>query len=693
MSDDGVTEAFFACDGATFPRDIDTHGEPLSRISTYGDTSERSVRITQVSTRVIDHLPPRAQDLLALATYASAIDQRIDRGTTAIDVHRQRWRRRLHVAMPVRDLEFWSQPEIVPLVQQALHVASEDTWRLSFTQASFDFIQPSLFPPGMPRMYEEADTVVLFSGGMDSLCATVSAMAEDGRRPLVVSRGSSNHVDKWQTDLLARLRTSFPAWELPHIVFTMNQRNLPKPESSQRTRAFLYVALGAAIAASDGIDRIVLADNGYVSLNPQISGAITGALASRGTHPMFLRVMNQLLRYVFTDRRMTLENPLRYATRAEALSMLTNHGQGALIADTRSCGKHRGPERTRHVPHCGGCSQCVDRRTAVIRTVLEDVDPRSRYGIDIFTDTLPDGEIRDFVVSYFRFAQDLHERDADTVLDLVSLDTCLDPDSPDVTTDAIQLADVLVRHSQEAVTVLSDMYRRHAADLGANRLSEGSLLRILPTRPALSDPLLCPGTSQPSSLIDRQMEPPTLVRSGAFWEVVYDGEKAVFRDSKGMHYLAHLLNAPGTEMHVHTLMSGARPGGVGSLSREDELHISNDRYPVLDIAARRAYEDRARAIQNELQQDPATARREELLGELDVIATEMSKATAKGGTSRAFATDDEKARSAVSKAIYRALRHIEDELPSLGAHLKAELSVGVSCIYHPRPLMRWQVAA
>jgi 7-cyano-7-deazaguanine synthase in queuosine biosynthesis len=692
MSDDGVTEAFFACDGATFPHDVDTHGEPLGRISTYGDTNERSVRITQVTTRVIDRLPPRAQDLLALATYASAIDQRIDRGTTAIDVHRQRWRRRLHVAMPVQDLDFWSQPEIVALVQQALYVASEDTWRFSFTQASVDFVQPSLFPPGTPRRYEGADTVVLFSGGMDSLCATVSAMAEDGCRPLVVSRGSSNHVDKWQTDLLARLRRSFPTWELPHIVFTMNQRNLPKPESSQRTRAFLYAALGAAIAASDGIDRIILADNGYVSLNPQISGAITGALASRGTHPMFLRVMNQLLRHVFTDH-MTLENPLRYATRAEALSLLTHHGQGALIADTRSCGKHRGPERTRHVPHCGGCSQCVDRRTAVIRAMLEDVDPRSRYGIDIFTDTLPNGDIRDFVVSYFQFAQDLHERDADTVLEMMSLDTCLDPDSPDVTTDAIQLADVLVRHSQEAVTVLSDMYRRHAADLGANRLAEGSLLRLLPDSAPLISTRERTQSAQPSSLVDQQMEPPKLVRSGAFWEVEYEGEKAVFRDSKGMGYLARLLNAPGTEMHVHTLMSSARTGGVNSLSREDDLHISNDRYPVLDISARRAYEDRARAIQNELQQGLTTGRREELLGELEVIASEMSKATAKGGTSRAFATDDEKARSAVSKAIHRALGHIKDELPSLAAHLEAELTVGISCIYHPRPLMRWQVAA
>src|SRR5262249_59597755 len=63
----------------------------------------------------------------------------------------------------------------------------------------------------------------------------------------------------------------------------------------QRTRSFLFASLGVAAASELGTPPVLLADNGVVSLNLPISGQLVGALATRSTHPSFLRLFNALV--------------------------------------------------------------------------------------------------------------------------------------------------------------------------------------------------------------------------------------------------------------------------------------------------------------------------------------------------------------------------------------------------------------
>jgi hypothetical protein len=60
-------------------------------------------------------------------------------------------------------------------------------------------------------------------------------------------------------------------------------------EYTQRSRSFLYAALGATVAAMVGRDRIRFYENGVVSLNLPVSAQAIGARATRTTHP---RVLN-----------------------------------------------------------------------------------------------------------------------------------------------------------------------------------------------------------------------------------------------------------------------------------------------------------------------------------------------------------------------------------------------------------------
>jgi hypothetical protein len=76
-----------------------------------------------------------------------------------------------------------------------------------------------------------------------------------------------------------------------------------------------------------------------------------------------------------------------------------------------SCNQSR---RTKVYPHCGTCSQCVDRRFAVTYAGLDTPDELNGYEKDIFTDELKEGEERTQAWSAVQFALDIRQRDADS---------------------------------------------------------------------------------------------------------------------------------------------------------------------------------------------------------------------------------------------------------------------------------------
>jgi hypothetical protein len=76
-------------------------------------------------------------------------------------------------------------------------------------------------------------------------------------------------------------------------------------------------------------------------------------------------------------------------------------------------------------------------------------------------------------------------------------------------------------------------------------------------------------------------------------------------------------------------------------------------------------------------------------GEIGAIQAYLAAATRRGGRSRAFGDETEKARKAVSKAINRSLKAIEASHPALGRHLRRFLDIGHTCRYHPDPPVQW----
>jgi hypothetical protein len=83
----------------------------------------------------------------------------------------------------------------------------------------------------------------MFSGGLDSLAGTVETARAGGRVALVSHRPVST-LSSRQRELFIELQKEFPG-RLIHVPVWINKRSGLSREPTQRTRSFLFAALGA----------------------------------------------------------------------------------------------------------------------------------------------------------------------------------------------------------------------------------------------------------------------------------------------------------------------------------------------------------------------------------------------------------------------------------------------------------------
>jgi hypothetical protein len=180
------------------------------------------------------------------------------------------------------------------------------------------------------------------------------------------------------------------------------------------------------------------------------------------------------------------------------------------------------------------------------------------------------------------------------------------------------------------------------------------------------------------------------LRQNDYWTIRYCGHAALLKSTRGLHYLAVLLRDPGREFHVRELL--ARPIAVSTPAAVS----ANQRvtgglcagFPVLDAQAKAEYERRINDLRQDLNQAERfndLQRKTEVQNELQAIEDHLASAVGLGGRDRRTSSNAERARSAVTKCIKKAIREIGEAIPSLGYHLAARIKTGYFCSYNPHP--------
>jgi len=684
-----VTRALVRCDGATPSAELARESWTVQKsISWRGPSANLNLRAQSLAGTVLTKVEDRAADLVRIASYVYAADREISRGGSA-DVYGKQWRRHIAMCLPVTDPGFWAQESIRARLATTLSFLTDDTWEFEFSPGSPENRQ---LPLDLREhvVLSNPDSVILFSGGADSLCTTVEAVSARGEKPVLVSHRSSLMVDSRQKALVAHLRHRLGASDFPHLSFWVHRKGSDAVDTSQRSRGFLFASLGAAVAGELSISRVLLGDNGVVSLNLPISGQLVGALASRSTHPKFIRLFNDLVTEVLQSR-VRVSNPLNARTRPEVLAILPPANAQELLQKTTSCSRVRGQPSAK--PHCGFCFQCVDRRFGSIAAGLEEHDLEERYGLDIFCEALREGEARTTAESYLRFARGIAElSDEQILIEYPQLHDCILPDDPAPHETACQLVGMLKRHAESVIAVVAEMVARRKHELAAGSLPQDCLLRLATAGP-------------PPEPAEIPTEDNAFRREGHYWTVVFRGTTRRFKNAKGLAYIARLLRTPGREFHVMDLVQFevGQPTSAGSdpyseMSSEqlatEGLSISGQstKGTGLDAQAKAEYQHHLEDLREELreaEQFNDLERAAKVQEEIEFIEQELAAAYGLGGKPRKRGDLNERARQAVSAAIHRSLRTIETALPELGRHLRNVLKIGLFCSYVPDPPTTW----
>jgi hypothetical protein len=462
--------------GGRLPAPAGVPPETITRLELSGNQRNVNLKLSDISGTMAANIPDILVDLLEIATYVYCADQATIRGNSARN-YGAGWRRRFKFYIPVRQPNMWSSPSISAVLRETLEFLSDDEYDVTFTELKDP---PSLkdyldFGPGGATGFQ-ADEVILFSGGIDSLAGAVQETAT-GKKVALVSHRSAPQIAKRQRVLIEELARRSHKGPL-HVPVWINKDKALGREYTQRTRSFLYACLAAVVARIFDLWRIRFYENGVVSINLPISAQVIGGRATRTTHPQVLNGFAELFTRLF-GKPFAVENPFVWMTKAAVVRCIKDAGYGELIKDTVSC-THVWEMRTEQT-HCGTCSQCIDRRFSTLSAgCSENEDPASFYGVDLLRGPREPGESRTMLESYVRTNQRLKTMsDASFFAEYGEVHRVTQYISGATVDDAAsRILDLHLRHATEVCDVITKGIRDYAPDIHHGRVP-GSCLLVL----------------------------------------------------------------------------------------------------------------------------------------------------------------------------------------------------------------------
>ena len=164
----------------------------------------------------------------------------------------------------------------------------------------------------------------------------------------------------------------------------------------------------------------------------------------------------------------------------------------------------------------------------------------------------------------------------------------------------------------------------------------------------------------------------TVERVGNRWIVASGDLRADVPNLVGMQYVKMLVDRAGEEIPAAELVGASLVDGA--------------RHEVVDRQTLERYRRRVRELDAEIAEaddDADLARAEALRLERDELRDELGRVLGLGGSQRTFTDASERARTAVHKAVKRAIDAIGEIQPALADHLRDSIVTGRVCRYQP----------
>ena len=396
------------CNGASLPKQWAQY-EPLVLDYQESDDILPNVKLALPNfVQSVFHLPDRLLDLLEIAAYVYCADRLVSRGNKA-NLESHNWSRLFHFAIKVRDFDFWNSSAIKEGLKNAIRFMSGDRRPHFIFEPGHSTPQADLFDKRAFQIESQQNTkVILFSGGLDSLAGIVECLESSSDLLCLVShRSGQPRTAKTQDQLVKALHERYPD-RIKHYKFYCSLSKIRAREETQRTRSFLYTSIAYALAHALSQQGIFVYENGVTSINFPKRQDQMNARASRTTHPQAMALLGNLFSEI-AGFKIEISTPFLWNTKTDIFRLLGELGRADLITSTVSCSqtfRHSG-----QATHCGGCSQCIDRRFAAYGSELDDVDEGGIYTSDFIRREIENDEVRTTLLDYFRQAKNFTEWD------------------------------------------------------------------------------------------------------------------------------------------------------------------------------------------------------------------------------------------------------------------------------------------
>ena len=651
------------------------------RLRMWGPHGNVRLKIEDVREAMWRDVPSALLDLIDIAVYVYCADQAITRGGEGVLDFGDDWRRRLFFRIPVRNVGLWNSRRAQEELVATLSFLSEDEYHFQFVELKKDEPFQRYFDFNTDPFGGTVEEVVMFSGGIDSLGGAVKEAVVDKRRVVLVNHRSTQKLSRRHRHLVKLLEEKAKHGPPIHIPVRINKKKHLGREYTQRTRSFLYAALGGTIAVMLGLNRLRFYENGVVSLNLPPSAQVVGARATRTTHPQVLNGFSKLLSHL-ADKSFTVENPFLWTTKTEVVKLIADAGCGELIKYAASC--TRTWEVTKLHTHCGVCSQCIDRRFAVLAAGQEALDPAEAYKVDLLTGERNEGHPRTMIAAYLETASEITKMDALRFFSRYGeasrvLRHIADP--PDAA--AIKIFELHQRHAKQVTSVVDQAIAKYATPIRNRELPASCLLRLVCDSSAAASP-------QPKSA-GKMWEPSlgdyVFRKKGQVWEVRFaGGQDFILLPSKGAAYLHLLLSHPRVPFSAIDLAC--------RVAKNPERYALSSGGEQSDRESLTAY----RARYDELQEELDEARKNNDPGaesgiqqEIEWLVEQVRKDRGLGGRLRKASDDRDRVRKAVGNAIRRAVKDIGQFDKRLADHLTSpRLSCGLNPCYTPDQDITWE---
>lgn len=324
-------------------------------------------RFSYFATRV----PKVLTGLLLLAAEAYAIDRGFSRKKYSING----WSREFEVTFSVCQADkFKFNAE---RVNSLLSFLTGDYWTCDFEEApNIEFVECA-----DNGEFNSISQVNLFSGGMDSLIGAIDYMEQhnEDEKLFLVSHYDSkmNGPKSDQEKIISEFTSHYPnrfIW-----LGSLGISPTISKELTSRSRSLMFLALAIIVAAYKS-GKVVVPENGPVSLNFPLSNSRRAACSTRTTHPIFIGKVRELLK--IWNIPVSISNPYEFKTKGEMVRECKNtHYLLSILDLSNSCGKrgeHQFMYDNHNASHCGRCMPCMYRKASLV-----GFDDKTSYGITL----------------------------------------------------------------------------------------------------------------------------------------------------------------------------------------------------------------------------------------------------------------------------------------------------------------------